>query len=661
MQDPAATYRFGKFTLQTGDRRLSSDGHEIYLRPKTYDTLLYLLERQGHLVTKNELLDALWSDVAVTENALTRCIKETRAALGDDVQNPEFLRTIPRLGYEFIAEVERFGEPVNVGEEVLQEFRAVRLVTTEEDSDGHPHEPVTAGNTAAVPVPPGLLPLAARSRWTIIGGWLAGFVLVSLVVSLAVNFPKLRDRLLGRGSSPRITSLAVLPLQNLTGDNSQDYFVDGMTEELITELSKVHALRVISRQSVMQYKGGNRTVPQIARELDVDAVVEGSVLRAGDRVRITTQLVQARPERHLWSESYERKLSDVIALQHEVAQVIVREIGVSLTPPEQLHLAKANPVSPEAYEAYLRGQYFFNKRSPDGLKSSLDFFRQAISKDPGYAPAYVGLADSYLILGDRNVLPPDEAYPKALPLVRKALALDDTLAGAHTSLAALLQINWDWTGAEREFRRAIDLDPGDALAHSWYGDFLIMMGRFEEALAENQRAHHLDPNSLIINAALASRFIYAGRYDEALEQAKASVEMDGNFAPARFTLGLAYTKKGMAEEAVAELKRALALSQGNQGYLAGLAYSYAVFGQTTEACRVAEHMKHVASQTYVRPSDLATAYVACGRNQEALRWLDKAYREHDAFLCYMNTDIMLEKLRPDPRFQELVRRMNFSQ
>jgi adenylate cyclase len=327
----------------------------------------------------------------------------------------------------------------------------------------------------------------------------------------------------------------------------------------------------------------------------------------------------------------------------------------------EIALANARPVSPEAYEAYLKGYFFLRKLSPEGVRRSFDFFQQAIDKDPSYAPAYVGLAQAYIIAGDRNVLPPNEAYAQASPPVMKALALDDTLSEAHTCLAFILETNWDWAGAEREYLRAIDLDPGNARAHNWYGIFLLEMGRMEEALAEGQRARQLDPTARGINAALTVKLAAAGRYDEAVEQAKASVELDENSAPAHFALGLAYTKKGMGEEAISELKRAVALSQGYSGYEGVLAYSYAVFGQTAEACRVAEHMKHGGTRAYVRPTDLATAYAACGRNEEAFRWLERAYREHDSSLAGMKTEITLEKLRSDPRFQDLVRHMNFPQ
>ena len=610
---PAHTVRFGPFQLDLHAAELCHNGSKTKLPEQPFRVLVALLEHPGDVVTREELRQRLWGSNTFVdfEQGLNTAVKRLREVLGDSAEKPQYIETLPRHGYRLMVPVER-AEPVAVA-------------------------------VAEAPV-------RRRKLWLTVS---------FLLLLAAVTGVVWRQRLLERFRPVKIESLAVLPLENVSGDPGEEYFADGMTEALITELGKVHALRVISRQSVMQYKGTSKAVPQIAHELHVDAVVEGSVLRAGGKVRITTQLIQANPERHLWSESYERDVSDVITLQRQVTQAVVREIRVSLTPQEQQSLANARPVSPGAYEAYLKGYFFLSKLSPEGIRRSFDFFQQAIDKDPGYAPAYVGLAQAYIISGDRNVLPPKEAYAQASPPVMKALALDDTLSEAHSGLAFLREINWDWAAAEQEYLRAIDLDPGNARTHNWYGIFLAEMGRMEAALAENQRARQLNPTSRAINAALTVELASLGRYDEALEQAKASVEMDESSAPAHFALGLAYTKKGMAEEAISELKRAVALSQGYSGYEGVLAYSYAVFGRTAEACHVAEDMKHVTTGIHVRPFDLAAAYAACGRNEEAFRWLETAYREHDFSLGELKVDFRLDKLRPDPRFQDLVRRMNF--
>ncbi|MGB9073486.1 MAG: winged helix-turn-helix domain-containing protein [Terriglobales bacterium] len=523
---PAHTVRFGPFQLDLRAAELHHNGSRTKLAEQPFQVLVALLEHPAEVVTREELRQRLWgSDTFVDfEQGLNTAVKRLREVLGDSAEKPQYIETVPRHGYRLMVAVEG---PEAAGSPISQ--------------------------------------APARGRKI----WLTTLALVVVAVASGVVW---RQQLLDLFRPVKIESLAVLPLGNLSGHPEEEYFADGMTEALITELGKVRALRVISWQSVKQYKNTTNPVPQIARELHVDAVVEGSALRAGDKVRITAQLVQANPERHLWSESYERNASDVITLQRDVVQAITREIRVSLTQLEQVRLSHAAPVSPEAYEAYLKGYFFLRKLSPEGVRRSFDFFQQAISKDPNYAPAYVGLAQAYMIAGDRNVLPANEAYAQTSPLVMKALALDDTLSEAHSGLAFLREINWDWAGAEQEYLRAIDLDPGNARVHNWYGIFLENMGRIDAGLAEHQRARQLDPTARGINAALAVNMAAAGRYDEALEQAKASVEMDENSAPAHFALGLAYTRKRMGEEAISELKRAVALSEGYSGYEGWLAY-----------------------------------------------------------------------------------------
>ncbi len=606
----AHTVRFGPFQLDLGAAELRHNGTTIKLPEQPFQILTELVNHPGEVVTREELRQRLWrADTFVDfDHSLNAAVKRLREALDDSAEKPLYIETIPRHGYRLIVPLEA---------------------------------------REAVPAARGVL----RNRVI----WSFAAIVALFAVAAGLIW---RHRVTERSPTVNIQSLAVLPLENLSGNSDDEYFADGMTEALITELGKLHALRVISRQSVMQYKGTSKTVQQIARELKVDAVVEGSALRAGSKVRITTQLIQANPERHLWSESYERDVKDVIALQGEMTQSIAHEIRLSLTESDQQRLAQVRAVSPEAYEAFLKGNYFLS-RNPQEIRKSVDFFQQVISMEPGYAPAYAGLAVAYLNLGDRNLLPADEAHEKARPLIKKALSLDDTLSEAHTALAGLLDTGWDWAGAEKEYRRAIELDPNNAHARHWYDMFLLEMGRIEEAVAENQRALQLNPTSRAINAALSVKLTYAGRYDEAVQQAKAGLDMDDHSAPAHFALGLAYTKRGMREQAISELKTAVDLTPGYSGYRGVLAYSYGVFGQTNEACRVAEEIRQLVTRNSAGQTDLAVAYAACGRNDEALQRLEQAYREHAYSLASMKTDPTLEKLRPDPRFQDLLRRMDF--
>ena len=505
--------------------------------------------------------------------------------------------------------------------------------------------------------------IGAPLSWAAIA--LAGVAVVAAVV-LGFNIAGLRDRIVSLVRArhgvplPRIESLAVLPLANLSGDTQQEYFSDGMTEELITNLGKISALRVISRTSVMRYKKTEKPLPQIARELGVEGIVEGSVLRVGDRVRITAQLIRAEQERHLWAESYERDLRDILALQSEVARAIASEIRIKVTPQEQTRLASARPVNPEAYEAYLRGRYFWNKRTEEAVKKAIEFFGQALEKDPTYALAYVGLADCYGVLGDYSFLSPKEAFPRAKAGATKALELDETSAEAHTSLAIIKDdYEWDWPGAEREFKRALELNPNYATAHHWYSDHLEIVGRHDEAIAEIKRAQQLDPLSLIIKAIVGRRFHSARRYDEAVEQLRQTLEMDPNFAVAHWLLGETYEQKAQYESAIAEYQKARTASGGSVYVVAALGRAYAAAGKRREALKILGELEELSKRRYVSASSVADIYIALGEKDQALEWLEKGYRDRDEGMVRLNWEATLDPLRSDPRFQGLLRRMNF--
>jgi tetratricopeptide (TPR) repeat protein len=436
-----------------------------------------------------------------------------------------------------------------------------------------------------------------------------------------------------------------------------------MTEELIAQLAQISALKVISRTSVMQYKKARKPLPEIARELDVDAVVEGSVRRAGNRVRITAQLVHAPTDRHLWAKSYERDLSDVLTLQSEVAREIAREVKVALTPQEQARLATTRPVNPRAHELYLKGRFFWNKRTPNDLKKSLEYFQQATAEDPNYALGYAGVADAYSVLGyvGYAVLPPADAFPQAKAAALKALELDPSLAEAHVVLAYVKwEHDWDWAGSEEEFRRAIALNPNYATAHHWYATRLAALGRMDEARAESKRAEELDPLSLIIRGNIAWMHIFARRPDDALEQLRPTLEMDPNFASTHWFMALAYLQKGMYPEAVDAAKRNVELMRGyNPGSEATLAYAYALAGNKAEARRLLEALKQTARQRYVPPDWIAIAYAGLDDRDQAFAWLEKAYQEHSTLLPFLKVYSLFDRLRDDPRFQDLVRRMKF--
>jgi TolB-like protein/DNA-binding winged helix-turn-helix (wHTH) protein/Tfp pilus assembly protein PilF len=619
--------------------------------------LLYLVERHGHLVKKNELLDTLWADTIVTESTLTHCIEEVRKVLGDDAHHPRFIKTIPRVGYKFIAGVEEVTSAVEE-EEVEEEVTAVRVRVTEEEparenaeeQRGRGAEGQWSVETTISPAPRLPRPLAPllSTRWRRGQKLLAVSVLLGLLIVSGLY--------LYNGNGQSIHSLAVLPFVNMTADPQQDYFADGITEAVIADLAKIRALRVISRTSAMQYKGMKKSLPEIARELHVDAIVEGSVLRSGERVRITAQLIHAATDRHLWGESYERDLRDILALQGEVSRAIARQIQIALTPQEQVRLTSARSINPAAYEDYLRGRYYWNKRTAEGFKRGIDYFQQAIDHEPSYALAYVGLADCYNMLNNYDVLAPKESAPKAKAAAMRAMEIDDTLAEAHASLAfTLMHYDWDWPGAEREFQRAIELNPNYAAAHHWYGLYLTAMERFDEAMVEMKHAQELDPLSLIINTNVGWVFYFRRQYDQAIEQFRKTLEMDPNFTSAHVKLGWAYEQKGMYEETIAEFQ--MVLTRIGDDVLTELGHAYAVAGQRDEATKIIAELRERAKQQYVSPYLVATIYAGLGDKVQAFDWLQKSYENRCGWLAWLKVDPKLDNLRSDPRFADLLQRV----
>jgi TolB-like protein/Tfp pilus assembly protein PilF len=457
---------------------------------------------------------------------------------------------------------------------------------------------------------------------------------------------------------PVIGSLAVLPLVNLSGDPEQEFFADGMTEELILNLARLRALRVVSRTSVMQFKGGRAAVPEIARTLGVDAIVEGAVTRSGDRVRITAQLIDARDDRHLWAQSYERDVRDVLALQSEVAFAIAEEIRVQVLPLEKVRLDRARRVDPDAYEEYLRGRFHWNRRTEESARKALECFERSIALDPGYAPAYAGLADAYDTLGNYNYLPPHEAFPRAEAAVERALALDDSLAEAHVSLASLrFNARWDWDGALASFRRAFALNPKSVAAHHWYSDILSALGKAEEAISEARIAQTLDPLSLIVNTSVGLHLFYARRYEEAIAQQQRTLELDPSFAPALRSLGGAYEQTGRFEEAIAAYERAHALLPGELSAKALLAHAYAVSGRVGHARELLEELTTLGRTRYVASYTLAAIHAGLGEHDAAIEQLERALSSHDRGMAWLKVSPRFDPLRGHAAFQDIVRRL----
>ena len=516
------------------------------------------------------------------------------------------------------------------------------------------------GSTTAAAVPAHRSPRGLRRS-----AIFAGLLIVALAAILAgFNVQGIRDLIAGRGRLSQIRSIAVLPLENLSRDPEQEYFADGMTDAVITDLAKIGALRVISRTSVMRFKRTQKSIPEIAHELNVDAVMEGSIERAGNRVRITAQLIRASTDQHLWAESYDRDMQDVLRVQEEIARSIASEVRIQLTPQEQALLTKNRPVDPEAYELYLKGRYFWGKRTQQSNERAISLFHDAIAKDPKYASAYSGLADCYILFGisfDVGSFSPTQAFPQAKAAAEKALKIDDTLADGHNSLAyAKLLYDWDWQGSEVEFKRALTLNPGYANAHHWYAHLLTASGRQDEALAESQRALNLDQLSPILHVHLGWHYVYARQYDLALEHLRKALDLDPNYSLANWYLGWVYEQQGKYSEALEALRRAQALLTGNTALVADIGHVYAVSGDRAAAFKILDQLKETSHRTYVNAFEVAIIYAALGEKQTALQWLEKAYVERSDFMIYMAIDPRLDSLRSDPKFIDLTRRVGLS-
>ncbi len=500
---------------------------------------------------------------------------------------------------------------------------------------------------------------AAPGRRRTVVWWAAALML--LAVGLGLNFVGVLDRLLGRPMAGEITSIAVLPLKNLSGDPAQEYFADGMTEALITELGQISTLQVISHQSVLGYRQTAKPLPQIARDLKVNALLEGTVLRSGGKVRITVNVVQAVPERHLWAESYEFDQQDILAVQGEVARGVARQIRVRLVPEEQARLATSQRVDPEAYEAYLLGRAYSNKAmTRASWTRAKEYFEKAIEKDPGYAPAYGSLAVLYIHSNRGSTTrDPSDLRLQARQWAEKALNLDGTLAEAHSALARVAQQEWDWVGAEREYRRAIEFNPSYPMAHIWYAQYLWAMQRSEESVAEAKRAQQLDPVSPFVNTWAGAAYFYAGRANEGMASMQKALELDPSFSDASLVLARAYLKQGMFQQAIAELQEALTFNETEVLVLGALAHVYARAGQREEALKLVAKLERIEAEErgYVAPFGIIWAYAGLGDKEQAFAWLERSYQERRDRIVWLNVDPLLEPLRSDPRFHDLVRRV----
>jgi TolB-like protein/DNA-binding winged helix-turn-helix (wHTH) protein len=634
-----AIFEFGSFRLNPAERLLLREHAHVQLPPKAFDALVVMVESRGRLLGKDELLNKVWPDSFVEESNLAQHVSILRKALRDGEDGIQYIETVPRHGYRFIAEVRELrgsAPDTDVVRDSILDQRPLPRVTE--------HGVPESETPEAVP----------RHRFR---GMIYVLSAMVPVLALLIATPALWKKLHRAGPEP-IHSLAVLPLQNLSGDPAQDYFADGMTEALITDLAKIPGLKVISRTSIMQFKGSHERLPKIAQELRVDGIVEGSVLRSGDRVRITAQFVRAATDQHIWAESYERSFSDLVALEDEVSRSIAVQVRREIAPLAPQRLATSAAADPQARENYLKGRFFWNLRTEAGYLKAIDYFQAAINEDPQYAQAYAGSADAYALLGSLlNSKIRETAMPKAKEMALTALKLDDTLADAHTSLAFVeMHYEWKFQEAEQEFRRAIDLNPNYSIAHQWYAFDLAAMARMDEAVAEIERARQTDPLSAIINTDEAEILYWARRYDPAVLQARSTIEMDPNFAHAHRVLERIYGDKHMFPEAIAEGQRAVALSGNDTWMLIELASTYALAGRKAEMQDCLVRAAN-ASPDGVLLDEGAEIYVALGEVDRAFKAMEVAYRRREGGIILLNADPRLDSLKSDPRFQQLLERI----
>lgn len=617
-----AEVQAAKPSINLSRYELRVHGRRVKLERQPMDLLIFLVQRKDQLVSREDIVEKLWGkDVFVdVDGSINRAVRKIRAALEDDPANPSYLETVVGKGYRFIGEVE-----------------LVEAITpsVQPQTNGKPR----ADNSLRRAVP------------------------ILLAVSLLLVFTGALIRWQYRRSNsalPRIHSLAVLPLANLSGDPSQDYFADGMTDELITELARIDSLRVISRTSVMRYKNTKTLLPQIARELSVDAVVEGSVVRAGDKLRITAQLIESATDHHIWADSYERDFRDVLTLQREVALAIAAQVNANLTPGERSRLAGKSTVNSEAYENYLRGLFFWNKWTEDGVRKSIEYFQQAIQADPMYAPAYAGLANSYIAMGDFGVgvLAPHNANAAAEQAALKAISLDSALGDAHAALAmSRFRSDSNLNGVEEEFKRAITLSPGSVTPHHWYSHYLLAVGRSQEAIAEGQTAYDLSPIDPEMGTHMQFLYLFLHRYDEVIAQARKNLELDPNFGETYFMRAQAFEQEHMYVEAKRDFLRAIDLSGRRSMVLASLGHLLAISGDRRGAQQILAELNALSARRYVPAYEKGLVQVGLRDNEAALEDLRQAYKEGSHWMFILQTDARLDPLRSDPRFHDLVGRV----
>lgn len=637
-------YEFGPFRIDGVKRVLLRDGEIVPLSSKSLDTLLVLVEHCGQVVTKDDLMKTLWPNTFVEENNLTQQISMLRKALGERANEHRYVVTVPGRGYSFVAEV---SAPRNGDMNLVVEKHIRSRITVGGEDDRQSELLVPNPGNKYSPVSH----LVMRRRWGSKSTMLSLFAGLAGLALLAFWFSFQRQP---SQKGVRKRSIAVLPFKPLNRESTDDYLSTGMADALIAKLSNIRQISVRPTSAIIKYAGQSQEAQEIGRELGVDSVLEGTVQRVGERVRVTVQLVNVQERDPAWAKSFDESISDIFALQDTISEQVAQTMLVRLNGDEQRQLRKRETESVEAYQEYLRGRYFWNKRDQPGLKKSLDHFQQAVELDPNYAQAYAGLADAYILCVTYKVdsFPPDEAFRRARAAATKALAIDETQAEAHASLAMIkVWSDHDESGAETEFKRAIGLNPNYATAHHWYSEYLARSGRESEAMTEIRAAQELDPLSPVINTTLGERLYYARRYDEAITQLRRTLDITPDFVSAHFILGLALEQAGRFEEAISELRTAMIAASVNANLAASLGHTYALAGQQAKARKI---LHDLLAQKTCDPYEIAMVYQGLGNRQQALGWLTKIKDKEGELRMLLRLDPRLDSLRSEPRFRELL-------
>jgi len=606
-------YRFDEFVVDLEAWQLLHSGHIVHLEPTVLKLLVYLIENHDRLVARDELLDSVWGETVVSESALSKAIARLRKALGDDASRPKYIETVHSLGYRFITRVQVIEPP---------------------------------DKNRALPI---------RSRRAVYGVLVAAGLLIMAVISFSLDLFDIQTGIPGTEKAPRIRSLAVLPLDNLAGDPQQDYFVEGLHDVLITDLSKINGLKVISRQSTMRYKASTKPVAEIASELNVDAIVEGGALLLGEQVKVTAQLIHGQTDEHIWAETYDRDLRDVLALLGEIARTISGEIEISLRPEDEKRLASTGPVDPAVNEAYLRGLYFFNRFNVEDFQKSLGYFEQSIDIDPDFALGWSGLAAAHLLIAYFGNEPSGEAVMLARVAALKTLQLDNRLAEGHAALGWVRLFSRDWPGAGQSFEEALRLNPNQAMTIHGYADYLMLSGRLEESLVQVRRAQAIDPLTPSSNLPVPNHLYMMRRYDESISEAQELLKTDPDY-PVSWLLALVYWQKGMLQESLAEYRKTLT-RMNDTGLLDALARGNAESGPRGAMLAVADEMAARSKLDYVDPFRVSSAYAQAGNVNRAFEWLETAGDRGSLELIYLGLRPDFDVLRSDPRFEILMQRL----